>query len=142
MVGEAGRPDWPCNTQGDSPRFLKSFDRTVHAGIAACAPADFSGIYGIVDPCKKLDRLEFNMGPIPYTRLRNELARVLDKVNEDRSSVVITRRNGKSAVLMSMDEYSALQETAHLLRSPRNAARLHEAGEQVEKEIARHARRR
>ncbi len=82
------------------------------------------------------------MDPIPYTRLRNELARVLDKVNDDRSAVVITRRHGKSAVLMSMDEYSALQETAHLLRSPRNAARLHEAREQVEKEIARHARRR
>ena len=82
------------------------------------------------------------MNPIPYTRLRNELARVLDKVNEDRSAVIITRRHGKSAVLMSMEEYSALQETAHLLRSPRNAVRLHDAREQVEKEIARHARRR
>ena len=82
------------------------------------------------------------MDPIPYTRLRNELARVLDKVNEDQSTVIITRRRGKSAVLMSMDEYSALQETVHLLRSPRNAARLREAREQVEKEISRRARRR
>ena len=82
------------------------------------------------------------MDPIPYTRLRNELARVLDKVNEDQSAVIITRRRGKPAVLMSMDEYSALQETAHLLRSPRNAARLREAREQVEKEISRRARRR
>ena len=82
------------------------------------------------------------MDPIPYTRLRNELARVLDKVNEDRSAVIITRRRGKPAVLMSMDEYSSLQETAHLLRSPRNAARLREAREQVEKEISRRARRR
>jgi len=80
--------------------------------------------------------------PIPYTRLRNELARVLDKVNEDQSAVIITRRRGKPAVLMSMDEYSALQETAHLLRSPRNAVRLREAREQVEKEISRRARRR
>ena len=76
------------------------------------------------------------------TRLRNELASVLDKVNENWSAVVITRRHVKSAVLMSMDAYSALQEVAHLLRSPRNAARLREAREQVEKEIARHARRR
>jgi antitoxin YefM len=82
------------------------------------------------------------MDPIPYTRLRNELARVLDKVNEDRSAVIITRRRGKPAVLMSMDEYSSLQETAHLLRSPRNAARLRVAREQVEKEISRRARRR
>jgi len=56
--------------------------------------------------------------------------------------VLITRRRGKPAVLMSMDEYSALQETAHLVRSPRNAARLREAREQVEKEITRRARRR
>ena len=82
------------------------------------------------------------MDPIPYTRLRNELARVLDKVNEDQSAVIITRRRGKPAVLMSMDEYSALQETAHLLRSPHNAACLREAREQVEKEISRRARRR
>ena len=82
------------------------------------------------------------MDPIPYTRLRNELAHVLDKVNEDQSAVIITRRRGKPAVLISMDEYSALQETAHLLRSPRNAARLREAREQVEKEIARRAGRR
>ena len=89
-----------------------------------------------------MDKQEFNVDPIPYSRLRNELARVLDQVNDDQSAVVITRPRGKSAVLMSMDEYSALQETAHLLRSPRNAARLHEAREQVEKAIARHARRR
>ena len=82
------------------------------------------------------------MDPIPYTRLRNELSRVLDKINEDRSTVIITRRRGRPAVLMSMDEYSALQETVHLLRSPRNAARLREAREQVEKEISRRARRR
>lgn len=80
------------------------------------------------------------MDPISYTRLRNELARVLDKVNEDQTSVLITRRRGKPAVLMSMDEYSTLQETAHLVRSPRNAARLREAREQVEKEIASHHR--
>jgi antitoxin YefM len=82
------------------------------------------------------------MEPIPYTRLRSELAKVLDKVNEDRAPVLITRRRGKPAVLMSMEEYSALEETAHLLRSPVNAARLREAREQVEKEIARRARRR
>jgi antitoxin YefM len=46
-----------------------------------------------------------------------------------------TRRRGKPAVLMSMDEYSALQEITHLVRSPRNAARLREAREQVEKEM-------
>ena len=82
------------------------------------------------------------MEPIPYTRLRNELAKLLDRVNDDRAPVLITRRRGKPAVLMSMEEYSALAETAHLLSSPANAARLRAAREQVEKEIARRAHRR
>jgi antitoxin YefM len=82
------------------------------------------------------------MEPIPYTRVRNELAKLLDRVNEDRAPLLITRRRGKPAVLMSMDEYAALAETAHLLGSPANAARLRAAREQVEKEIARRARRR
>ncbi len=84
---------------------------------------------------------------ITYSRLRNELARALDKVNEDRTPLLIVRQRGKSAVLLSEEEYSSLEETAHLLRSPRNAARLRAAHEEIEKEIthrsaARRSRRR
>jgi len=80
------------------------------------------------------------MEPIPYTRLRNELAKLLDKVNEDRVPILITRRRGKPAVLMSAEEYSSISETLHLLSSPANAARLREAHEEIEREIARRAR--
>ena len=76
---------------------------------------------------------------ITYSRLRNELAKALDKVNEDRMPLLIVRQRGKSAVLLSAEEYSALEETAHLLRSPRNAVRLRAAHEEIEKEIARRA---
>jgi len=79
---------------------------------------------------------------ISYTQLRNRLAKTLDKVTQDRAPVLITRQKGKAAVLISMEDYSALEETAFLLRSPKNAARLRAAREQVEKEIARRARRR
>lgn len=79
---------------------------------------------------------------ITYTKLRDRLAKTLDKVTGDRSPVLITRQKGKPAVLISMEDFSAMEETAYLLRSPKNAARLIAAREQVEKEIARRARRR
>lgn len=79
---------------------------------------------------------------ISYTQLRNRLAKTLDKVTQDHAPVLITRQKGKAAVLISVEDYSALEETAFLLRSPKNAARLRVAREQVEKEIARRARHR
>lgn len=79
---------------------------------------------------------------ITYSRLRNQLAKALDKVNEDRVPLLIVRQRGKAAVLLSAEEYSALEETAYLLRSPRNAARLHAAHEEIEKEIKRRAAKR
>jgi antitoxin YefM len=76
---------------------------------------------------------------ITYSRLRNQLAKALDKVNEDRVPLLIVRQRGKSAVLLSAEDYSALEESAYLLRSPRNATRLRAAHEEIEKEIARRA---
>ena len=76
---------------------------------------------------------------ITYSRLRNELAKALDKLNEDRTPLLIVRQRGKPAVLLSAEEYSALEETAYLLRNPRNASRLRAAHEEIEKEIARRA---
>ncbi len=79
---------------------------------------------------------------ITYSRLRNQLAKALDKVNEDRTPLLIVRQRGKSAVLLSAEEYAALEETAYLLRSPKTAARLRAAHGEIEKEIARRKRRR
>jgi antitoxin YefM len=82
------------------------------------------------------------MEPVPATKLRSALSKMLDKVNDDQAPVLITRRRGKPAVLMSLEEYEGMSETLHLLSTPANAARLAEAHEQIEKEIARRARRR
>lgn len=67
------------------------------------------------------------MDAITYTSVRNNLAKTIDKVNDDHAPIIITRQNGSSAVLMSLDDFNAYEETAYLLHSPANAARLSKA---------------
>jgi len=59
-----------------------------------------------------------------YTALREQLASVLDQVADDREIVIVRRRKSKDVALVAADELDGLLETAHLLRSPRNAERL------------------
>jgi antitoxin YefM len=67
------------------------------------------------------------MQALTYSYTRQNLADVLNKVNEDRAPILITRQNGEPAVLMSLDDYNAIEETAYLLRTPANAQRLTDA---------------
>lgn len=64
------------------------------------------------------------MDAISYTEARNNLAATLDRVTRDHEPVIITRRSGESAVLISLADYNAWQETEYLTRSPANAADL------------------
>ncbi len=64
------------------------------------------------------------MHAVTYTEARSNFAAMLDRVNEDHAPMLITRQRGKPAVLMSMDDFSAWEETNYLLRSPENARRL------------------
>jgi antitoxin YefM len=59
-----------------------------------------------------------------YTSLRENLASVLDRVFEDREIVIVRRKGAKDVALVPASELAGLLETAHLLRSPRNARRL------------------
>jgi len=59
-----------------------------------------------------------------YTRARANLASLCDHVAENCEPYVIERRNGENVALISEAELNALLETAHLLRSPKNAKRL------------------
>jgi antitoxin YefM len=59
-----------------------------------------------------------------YTRLRANLATVLDEVSEDQQIVIVRRRGSPDVALIPAEEMAGLMETAHLLRSPRNAKRL------------------
>jgi antitoxin YefM len=67
-----------------------------------------------------------------YTSLRANLAGVLDQVVDKRQTVIVRRRGSRDVALVPADELAGLIETAHLLRSPRNARRLlaalHRAG--------------
>lgn len=71
------------------------------------------------------------MEAITYSHTRQHLAEIMNKVGEDRSPVLITRQTGNPVVMMSLQDYNALEETAYLMRSPKNAKRLIESIEQL-----------
>lgn len=72
------------------------------------------------------------MEAIPYTHLRSNLARAMDRVCEDHAPIIVTRKAAKSVVMISLDDYEALEETSYLLRSPRSARRLLESIAELE----------
>ena len=59
-----------------------------------------------------------------YTQLRQNLSSVLDQVSDDQDVVVVRRKDGRDVALVPASELSGLTETAHFLRSPKNAERL------------------
>lgn len=74
------------------------------------------------------------MEAMTYTAARQNLAKTMEKVCQDHSPVIITRKKNNSVVMMSLEDYTALEETAYLLRSPKNTRRLIESIAQLEKE--------
>lgn len=64
------------------------------------------------------------MDAISYSSARANLAKTMDRVCEDHSALIITRKGESSVVMLSLEDYQALEETAYLLRSPANARRL------------------
>ena len=68
-----------------------------------------------------------------YTHARAKLASLLDKVTKNREVVIIQRRGSEDVALITADELSGILETAHLLRSPKNAKRLLSALDRVKK---------
>ena len=72
------------------------------------------------------------MKTMSYTESRARYAEVLDGVIEDREEVVITRAGHEPVVIVSLEDYESLRETAYLMRSPANARRLLDAMERLE----------
>ena len=72
------------------------------------------------------------MKAITYTAARQSLAKTMESVCKDHSPVIVTRKTNDSVVIMSLEDYEALEETAYLLRSPVNAARLIKAIQDVD----------
>lgn len=73
------------------------------------------------------------MDAITYTAARANLARTMDRVCDDHDPIIITRNSEQAVVMLSLEDYSALAETAHLLRSPANARRLMESVAELER---------
>jgi antitoxin YefM len=82
------------------------------------------------------------MKAISYSAARENLAATMDGVCDNREPVIITRKRDQAVVMISLEEYEALEETAHLLRVPANAERLLagiralEAGHGIDRELA------
>ena len=64
------------------------------------------------------------MDAITYSAARANLASVMDRVCSDHEALIITRNGEQAVVVLSLEDYKALEETAYLLRSPANARRL------------------
>ncbi len=64
------------------------------------------------------------MDTLSYSAFRANLSSTMDKVNSDHKPMLITRQNGSSAVLISLDDFHSYEETAYLMASPKNAQRL------------------
>lgn len=64
------------------------------------------------------------MGNASYSSLRENLAEIWDTIEDSREPVIVERRGHQALAILPADELASLEATAHLLRSPRNAARL------------------
>jgi antitoxin YefM len=72
------------------------------------------------------------MDTISYSNFRSHLATTLDKVNDDHVPILITRQNGKPAVIISLEDFKSYEATAYLMASPKNATRLNQAIAEIE----------
>ena len=72
------------------------------------------------------------MDVLSFTETRARLKDVMDRVVQDHAPVVVTRQRGEAVVIVSLADWNAMEETARLLSSPKNAERLVEAIAQLE----------
>ena len=71
------------------------------------------------------------MKSITYSFARQHLADAMKKVCDDHDPIIVTNKRNKSVVLVSLEDFESLEETAYLLKSPKNAQRLFESMKQL-----------
>ena len=64
------------------------------------------------------------MATLSYTHTRNNLAKVFEQAEENREPIMVTRSGKKPTVILSIEEFESMQETLHLMSSPKNLARM------------------
>ena len=81
------------------------------------------------------------MDAISYTAARANLSKTMERVCNDHAPIIITRKRESSVVMLSLEDYQAMEETSYLLRSPANARNLLESiaaleeGKGIEREL-------
>lgn len=80
------------------------------------------------------------MRTINFSEARSNLKKVLDTVTADHTITIVTRRDSEDAVIMSLADYNAMQETLYLFGNPVNAERLHAAMAEAEASLPEGAR--
>lgn len=73
------------------------------------------------------------MDVVTYTAARRNFKKTMEKVCDDHTPVVITRQNERPVVMLSLEDYNAIEETLYVLRSPKNATRLLQSVENVKR---------
>lgn len=66
-----------------------------------------------------------------FSEFRTDLKKFLDSVEDNNETLIIKRKSGKGAVLISLEEYNSIMETLHLLSSKKNADRLYDSIRQM-----------
>ena len=71
------------------------------------------------------------MRAITYTAARNNLASTMKQVCDDHDPIIVTRKNNEAVILMSLEDFESLTETAYLMQNPKNAKRLIDSIEEL-----------
>jgi antitoxin YefM len=73
------------------------------------------------------------MTTISFTDFRRNLAHYLDKTEQDCEEIIVTRNKGRSSIILSLEDFLSLQETAHLLSTPANRKHLEKSLKEIKK---------
>lgn len=73
------------------------------------------------------------MEAVTYSKARNNLKKIMDSVCDNIETFIITRKNNRNVVMISLEEYNSITETLHLLSTPENTKRLLRSIEEIEK---------
>lgn len=77
------------------------------------------------------------MDALTYTQVRKDFAGVMNKVCEDHTPLIITRQNRSPVVMISLEDFNAIEETMYLVKNPKNAKRLMASIHKAERGLAR-----
>ncbi len=67
------------------------------------------------------------MQAVSFSELRKDMRHIMDMATDRHEPTIVTRKRGGSMVIMSLEDYNSLEETAYILSNPKNAQRILES---------------